>query len=203
MRLVKSAFLYGRGTLQFVCLVSLALLMGNSWAQTSDDAASDSCMEVSLTGTLGGPAFYKDLAGSGTLVKVGSVENNCGDVHLQFDIGRATGMRLSQLDVAANQIDAVFITHLHSDHTVGLVDFVQTRWHFFGQTLDLVCSADIEVFGDHARQMSCANFAESITAAAENAGEIAQRSSESTRREPAGPQSMINHMPVELSLIHI
>lgn len=160
----------------------------------------EQCLEVSLTGTLGGPAFFGDLAGAGTLVKYGSVENNCGDVHLQFDVGRATGMRLSQLGVPANRIDAAFITHLHSDHTVGLVDLMQTRWHFFGPPMDLVCSADISVGGDFARDMSCANFAEFITSAAEQAGEIGQRSSESARRKPEGPASIINHIPVGLPL---
>ena len=160
----------------------------------------DQCLEVSLTGTLGGPAFFKDLAGSGTLVKYGTVENGCSDIHLQFDIGRATGMRLSQLGVQANQLDAAFITHLHSDHTVGLVDLMQTRWHFFGKPMDLVCSADVQVGGDFAREMSCANFAENITAAAELAGEIGQRSSESAKREPTGPASIVNHIPVELPL---
>ena len=80
-------------------------------------AYAQNCLEVSLTGTLGGPAFYQDLAGAGTLVKYGSVESGCSDTNLQFDVGRATGMRLSQLGVSANQVDAVFITHLHSDHT--------------------------------------------------------------------------------------
>ena len=156
----------------------------------------DQCLEVSLTGTLGGPAFFKDLAGAGTLVKFGTVENGCSDVHMQFDIGRATGMRLSQLGVQVNQLDAAFITHLHSDHTVGLVDLMQTRWHFFGSPMDLVCSDDIEVGGEHAREMSCASFAENITSAAEQAGEIGQRSSESTRRKPEGPATILNHIPV-------
>ncbi len=164
------------------------------------NAQNDHCMEVTLTGTLGGPAFHKDLAGSGTLVRYGTVESGCSDVFLQFDAGRATGMRLSQLGVAANKVDAVFITHLHSDHTVGLIDLLQTRWHFFGGPMDLICSDDITVKGTHPREMSCGNFGKNITAAAEIAGEIAQRSSESKKRESAGPTSMVNFMPVTLPL---
>lgn len=161
---------------------------------------ADNCLEISLTGTLGGPDFYKDLAGSGTLVKYGSVDNNCGDVIMQFDTGRSTGERLSQLGISANDLDAVFITHLHSDHTVGLVDLAQTRWHIFGGQLDLICSADIIVEGEHARDMSCANFATHIADTALYAGEIEQRISESTRRDTGGPADILSFMPVELPL---
>ena len=177
-----------------LCLVAVLTFFG------AQSVFAQNCMEVSLTGTLGGPAFYQDLAGAGTLVKYGSVENNCGDVNLQFDTGRATGMRLSQLGVSAAQVDAIFITHLHSDHTVGLIDLLQTRWHFFGGPVDLVCSADILVDGDHPREMSCESFADNITAAAQRSGEIAQRSSESTRREPEGPANLVNFIPVGMPL---
>jgi len=124
---------------------------------------SAQCMEVSLTGTLGGPGVGGNLAGAGTLVKFGTNANNCGDIHLQFDTGRATSMRLAQLGVNVNQLDAVFITHLHSDHTVGLVDIAQTRWHFFGKSFDLVCSGDHSTPGPNSRTMSCRDFGANIT----------------------------------------
>lgn len=163
-------------------------------------AQSDPCMEISLTGTLGGPGAYKGLAGAGTLVKVGTVENNCSDVHLQFDAGRGTSTRLAELDVSLTQLDAVFITHLHSDHTVGLVDLMQTRWHYFGKPLDLVCSADVAVDGDHARVMSCSNFGKHISDAALQSGEITQRAAESAKRNQVGPQDLVNFMSVDLPL---
>lgn len=168
----------------------------------SSYAQDEACMEVSLTGTLGGPGAYKGLAGAGTLVKIGTADNNCSDVHLQFDAGRATSLRLAELDVNLTDLDAVFITHLHSDHTVGLVDIMQTRWHYFGEPLDLVCSADIvtAVDSDHARVMSCANFGQHITDGALRAGEITQRASESKRRNQEGPQALVNHVAVGLPL---
>lgn len=159
-------------------------------------ADGSACMEVSLTGTLGGPGVGGSLAGAGTLVKVGTNSNDCGDVHLQFDTGRATSIRLAELGVNVNQLDAVFITHLHSDHTVGLVDIAQTRWHFFGKPFDLVCAGDHVTPEPNSRNMSCRSFGENITAAAEQAGEIAQRSAESKKRSSLGPSSIVNFVEV-------
>lgn len=158
------------------------------------------CLEVSLTGTLGGPGISGNLAGSGTLVKVGTYANDCGDIHLQFDTGRATGVRLAELGVNVNQLNAVFITHLHSDHTVGLIDIAQTRWHFLGKPFDLVCSGDHITPEPHSRVMSCREFGKNITAAAEAAGEIAQRSAENKKRTALGPSSIINFIEVATPL---
>jgi ribonuclease Z len=149
---------------------------------------------------MGGPSVFGGLAGSGTLVKYGSTDNDCGDIILQFDAGRATSLRLSELGVGVNQLNAVFITHLHSDHTVGLIDILQTRWHFFGKPLDLVCSSDKTTDKPSPRTLSCANFGEHIADAAIHAGEIAQRSTESKKRDSSGPGSIVNFIPVQTAL---
>jgi len=52
----------------------------------------------------------------------------CDGKVLQFDAGRATSMRLAALGVSCRDLDAVFITHHHSDHVVGLADLALTRW---------------------------------------------------------------------------
>lgn len=75
---------------------------------------------ITLTGT-GVPHPSPGRAGAGTLVR-------CGDVALQFDAGRATVLRLVEVDCAMHQLDALFVTHLHSDHLVDLADVVMTRW---------------------------------------------------------------------------
>jgi ribonuclease Z len=78
------------------------------------------CLIVTLTGTQGGPPAVNGLAGAGTVVRYGDDANNCGAVKLQFDAGRGTTMRLSQLGVEPGQLNAIFFTHMHSDHVDGL-----------------------------------------------------------------------------------
>jgi ribonuclease Z len=77
-------------------------------------------LEVTVTGT-GSPQPDPDRAGPGVLVRY-------GDVALQFDTGRGTVMRLSSAGCILSDLDAVFITHHHSDHMVALDDVVMTRW---------------------------------------------------------------------------
>lgn len=50
------------------------------------------------------------------------------DVKLQFDAGRATTLRLTEAGVALPSLTAVFLTHHHSDHLVGLSDLAMSRW---------------------------------------------------------------------------
>ena len=77
-------------------------------------------------------------------MRYGDEANNCGDVVMQFDAGRGTNQRWSQLGLPTGAVRAVFLTHLHSDHSEGLIDILQNRWHFFpvAPKIDVVCSAD-------------------------------------------------------------
>ena len=75
---------------------------------------------VTVTGT-GSPMHEAGRAGPGLLVRVGSAA-------LQFDAGRATVLRLAEAGVALRDLTAVFVTHHHSDHLVGLADLAMTRW---------------------------------------------------------------------------
>lgn len=164
---------------------------------TTSETESGTCLEVVLTGTQGGPPATNGLAGPGTLVRYGRVENQCSDVLLQFDAGRGTTQRLSQLGLSANKLDAVFLTHLHSDHTEGLVGLMLLRWHFLGKPLDVVCSADATAAE---RTLSCASFLAGIADPFVQSGEIAQRAAENPRRNPAGPAALVRHSPVPLAL---
>lgn len=75
---------------------------------------------VTLTGT-GVPHAAPGRAGAGVLI-------SHGDIHLQFDAGRATVLRLAEAGVLPGELAAQFVTHYHSDHVVDLVDVVMTRW---------------------------------------------------------------------------
>ena len=152
-----------------------------------------SCLEVVLTGTQGGPPAVNGLAGSGTLVRYGAVENQCNDVLMQFDVGRGTTERLSELNLSPNDLDAVFLTHLHSDHTEGLIGLMQLRWHFLGGPLDIACTADATASD---RTMSCDAFLQSIAEPFVRAGEIAQRYAENNKRHIDGPKGLVNFIAV-------
>jgi len=51
-----------------------------------------------------------------------------GRTRVMVDIGWGSTLRLYQAGMPPQTIDAVFITHLHSDHTTDLADFLVMRW---------------------------------------------------------------------------
>lgn len=91
--------------------------------------------QVILTGT-GVPHPRPGRAGAGVLVRH-------GDIALQFDAGRSTVMRLMEAGTPPHALSAVFLTHVHSDHVVGLPDVAMTRWiqQQFAETGPLVVVA--------------------------------------------------------------
>jgi ribonuclease Z len=77
-------------------------------------------LRVTLLGT-GRPDPVIDRFGPSTLVEA-------GDERLLFDAGRGASQRLWQLKIPLGQVNALFLTHLHSDHTVGIPDLWLTGW---------------------------------------------------------------------------
>jgi ribonuclease Z len=78
-------------------------------------------MRVTLLGT-GGPEFSAERRqGAATLVEAG------GQV-LLFDAGRGVLQRLHDSGTDVNAVATVFLTHLHSDHIVGLPELWITPW---------------------------------------------------------------------------
>jgi ribonuclease Z len=99
-------------------------------------------------------------------------------------------MRLSQIDVAPQQLNAIFLTHIHGDHTEGLADVLMLRWYMKGSKLDIVCSSDaVSVFGF---TNSCRNFVRHVADAFLQSGEIAERRSEDGGRVEGGPAQVTN-----------
>lgn len=82
--------------------------------------AADGDFLVTLLGTAS-PIPRADRFGPSTLVQVGGKT-------LLFDAGRGAPIRMGQLKVSMGKIDAVFLTHYHSDHTAGLPDVWLTGW---------------------------------------------------------------------------
>lgn len=87
-------------------------------------AAQAQSLKVTLLGTTG-PRPVGDRAGPGILVEVGAEK-------LVFDCGRGTLDRLTGLAVPFNDANALFLTHLHSDHIIGIPDLWLTGW-FLGR----------------------------------------------------------------------
>jgi ribonuclease Z len=75
---------------------------------------------VTLLGT-GVPIPSPDRFGPSTLVEA-------GDQKLLIDAGRGATIRLYQLGVPIGRIDALLLTHFHSDHTSGIPDLWLTGW---------------------------------------------------------------------------
>jgi len=77
---------------------------------------------VVMLGT-GTPRPLPDVMGPATAVVVGS------RVFL-FDVGLGVERRLAGAALPINGVTAAFITHMHSDHTLGLPDLIFSSWTF-------------------------------------------------------------------------
>lgn len=58
-----------------------------------------------------------------------------GNKWFVVDAGRGATMRIAATDLKYEQLKAVFLTHLHSDHTAGLPDLFNTSWQFGRKTV--------------------------------------------------------------------
>ena len=157
------------------------VLIGGMWlAATVPTAQAAPCLIVTLTGTQSGPSVFNGQAGAGTLVRYGDDSNDCAAMKLQFDTGRGTNMRLSQIGVSPEQLNAIFFTHMHGDHTEGYADIMMLRWYFKGPKVDIVCSSDaVSALGF---TNSCRKYVTHIADAFLQSGEIAERRSEDVSR---------------------
>lgn len=100
-----------------VVTISLAL----SWAgPATAQAGGGKSFKVTLLGT-STPLPLMNRFGPAILVQAGGR-------NLLFDVGRGVTQRLFQLKIALGKIDHVFLTHLHSDHVVGIPDLWLTGW---------------------------------------------------------------------------
>lgn len=103
-------------TLALICSVN-----GSSAAEDKPGISNE--IVVTLLGT-GGPEPTAARFGPATLVQAGGL-------NLLFDAGRGVTVRLYQLGISSGKgINAVFLTHYHSDHVAGLSDLWMTGYIF-------------------------------------------------------------------------
>ena len=92
-------------------------------AAQSQPAPSPSDSTVIITLGTGTPRPLPDVMGPATAVVVGRRV-------LLFDAGTGVERRLAAAHLPINGVDALFLTHLHSDHILGLGDLVFTSWMY-------------------------------------------------------------------------
>lgn len=77
-------------------------------------------IKITLLGT-GVPLPSIERFGPSTLIEA-------GNQYFLFDCGRGATQRLWQQKIQLGKINHLFLTHLHSDHTVGIADLWLTGW---------------------------------------------------------------------------
>ncbi len=77
--------------------------------------------QIMLLGT-GCPVVSPRRYGAGTLIR-------CGTHAILVDIGSGVTQRLVEAGSSGAEIDALLITHIHSDHLVDLYQFIISSWH--------------------------------------------------------------------------
>jgi ribonuclease Z len=110
-------------SLRLIALVLSRYMLDNISAATGSEE-----MRVTLLGT-GTPFPNAERFGSAILVEAASKK-------LLFDCGRGVVIRLTQAGVNPTDLDGLFLTHLHSDHVVGIPDLWLSGW-FLGRSKPL------------------------------------------------------------------
>lgn len=111
-----------------VVTVGIALMMpAMAGQQLSPDKPG---ITVTLLGSGGGPNPNPKRFGPSILVQAGRHT-------LLFDCGRGATIRLAQIGKLLGEVRNVFLTHLHSDHIIGLPDLFLTGWGAQGRKTPL------------------------------------------------------------------
>ena len=80
-------------------------------------------MELTLLGT-GCPKVDYKRFGPANLISSNKAK-------ILVDCGSGITQRLDQIKISSSKIDALFLTHLHSDHVVDLYQLIISSWHSY------------------------------------------------------------------------
>jgi len=105
---------------QLIRFLLICLTLTNITLQPEAAAAEEGDFTVTLLGT-GTPPPLVNRFGPSTLVEVG------GKMFM-FDAGRGATQQMWRLKKPFGQLEALILTHLHSDHVVGVPDVWLTGW---------------------------------------------------------------------------
>lgn len=103
-----------------VCLCIIGWLLITATAAQTKDGLAPAATKIVLLGT-GTPYPDPTASGPATAIVVGN------RVFL-IDAGPGVMRRLNGAGLPINGVEALFITHLHSDHTLGYPDLIFTSW---------------------------------------------------------------------------
>ncbi len=105
---------------RWLAVAALAGLLWSGAALSQPVAPAPDEFRVTLLGT-GSPMPAMKRFGPGVLVQAGGK-------NLLIDAGRGVTQRLLQAGLKLGAVHALFLTHLHSDHVVGIPDLWLTGW---------------------------------------------------------------------------
>jgi ribonuclease Z len=102
-------------------LIAVLVISFPAAGQTPQPPASNAPLQIVVLGSGGTPQADAQRYGPAILVEAAGEK-------LLFDCGRATVVRMAQAGVVQQDIDKIFLTHLHSDHILSVPDLLLTGW---------------------------------------------------------------------------
>jgi ribonuclease Z len=113
-------------------LVAFVLALGLPFAAHAQPGEPNDgrVLQVVLLGTASGPSIQAQRLGIATLIRAGSEQ-------LLFDVGRGVTTGMARLAITPADVTKIFLTHLHSDHLVGLPELHLFPWASQGRSAPL------------------------------------------------------------------
>ncbi len=102
-------------------LIAIGAFAWANWGSAQVGSSSPKNTRVITLGTLGGPNPNPHQAQSSNLLVVN------GSFYV-IDAGDGVARRLAKAGIHIREIGTIFLTHLHDDHTSGLVPLMSVAW---------------------------------------------------------------------------